>query len=309
MPPKKAAAKKPWVKYTQWDSDRVYYWNSRTDVYTLKEPDEGHEETVDEDDADGFEEEYTKAERFDAGELRSATLPSGARVAVSNKTAAGPPSPSPSAAAAKVSVLLIGDGAEDATVRADDPGLAAEGFETCIVPTMLGVPLVIKKLKRPRCAKVDPLDERNLLVQLLMMSPKDGSAPDVRPPAPPSPLPCAWSAAEARGCVAQSWQTLGKGAALVKRTDHQPFGLDELAPLEVYLYEVLLSAFRNNEDASRHMTATMYTAFCERPPDVGAERPPPGGPVVSDWNRLTPEQQARPLHRRPLPAVAKRGVD
>ena len=185
MPPKKAAAKKPWVKYTQWDSDRVYYWNSRTDVYTLKEPDEGHEETVDEDDADGFEEEYTKAERFDAGELRSATLPSGARVAVSNKTAAGPPSPSPSAAAAKVSVLLIGDGAEDATVRADDPGLAAEGFETCIVPTMLGVPLVIKKLKRPRCAKVDPLDERNLLVQLLMMSPKDGSAPDVRlPPRP-----------------------------------------------------------------------------------------------------------------------------
>ena len=50
------------------------------------------------------------------------------------------------------------------------------------------------------------------------------------------------------------------------------------------------------------MTATMYTAFCERPPDVGPDGPPPGGPVVSDWNRLTPEQQARPC---PLPAAVQ----
>lgn len=124
-----------------------------TDEYTLIEQSFAEEQA--ESDDDGFAEEYEKAKLFDCGELVAGRMPvagtTGARVAVapdaalqgtaSCATAAGPPEPAENAPVEEVKVLLVGDQPMTEYLSADDPLLSSSGFETCIVPNMIGVPL------------------------------------------------------------------------------------------------------------------------------------------------------------------------
>jgi hypothetical protein len=136
----------------------------------------------------------------------------------------------------------------------------------------IGVPLVIKQLREHQVLTQSMNHPNNQLLHRLMMSPTSGD-----------PMP--------------RWETLDC-ACCVRRSDHQPFGTAELQPLDEYLREVVVPAFKAG-GAAKQLEPASYAAFRAKPAQAmvlgagaaGAEM----GPVLSDWDKLTPRQQEAAL--------------
>lgn len=253
-----------WVKYSR--GDRAYFWDSVSDRYTLEPPSEGIAEEQQESDEDGFREEWEKAEAFDRGELTAAVMPNGAKVAV-HTAGAG----QPETEARGTQVLILGEQPMTEMLEAGDPLMDAAGFETCIVPTMLGLPLVIKRLPAHKVLTQSLHHPRNRLVAGLMMDPASGE-----------PLP-RW---ESTDC-----------ACLVRRSDHEDFGEDDLKPLSHFLESIVRKAFADDgaAQARKQLTPANYAAFRERPAQAVVLGEGGGGPVLSDWDKLADKQQEAAL--------------
>lgn len=156
-------------------------------------------------------------------------------------------------------------------LEANDPLLMAAGFETCVVPTMVGLPLVIKRLPDHKVLTQSLNHPRNRLVARLMMDPASGE-----------PMP-RW---ESTDC-----------ACLVRRSDNEDFDEEELHTLHEFLESIVRKAFVEGRPAQarKQLCPTSYVAFCDQLEQTtllgGAE----GGPVLSDWVRLTSQQQEAAL--------------
>ena len=145
--------------------------------------------------------------------------------------------------------------------------MAAAGFETCVVPNMLGLPLVIKRMPERKVLTQSLNHPRNRLVGRLMMDPKSGE-----------PLP-RW---ESTDC-----------ACIVRRSDSTDFGEDELRSLSEFLEMIVRKAFAEDgpAHAQKQLTPTAYAAFGERSAQGIPQGDREGGPILSDWDQLTSRQQ------------------
>jgi hypothetical protein len=199
-------------------------------------------------------------------------MPNGAKVSVHTSAgAAGQHQPEMQASSAGTQVLILGEQPMTEVLDTGDPLMEAAGFETCIVPTMLGLPLVIKRLPDHKVLTQSLHHPRNRLVAGLMMDPASGE-----------PLP-RW---ESTDC-----------ACLVRRSDHEDFSEEDLKPLSHFLESTVRKAFADGgpAQARKQLTPASYAAFRERPAQAAVLGEGEGGPVLSDWAKLTDKQQEAAL--------------